>query len=158
MHSMIQVSDIPSLSNADLTRELAFAEGFAPPVDEGGRTWLEGLRAEDRRRKNIAALLVDFHHRAEGLSPAERDALADFTVQRILGTYDYAETFETPYVGMGDLGGKPFEVVRVIEIANDTIDQESTPHFIVRIDGQEVEALPEEVLASRWTGYPKGKR
>jgi hypothetical protein len=61
-------------------------------------------------------------------------------------TYNYRETFHKCYEQYKELDGKTFTVVRVIEEADDQHDQEVLPMFVIQIDGQQIEAWPEEVL------------
>lgn len=66
-----------------------------------------------------------------------------------MNSYEYSETFHTPYEQYNDLNGLPFTVVDVIEHATsryDGIDEESCPMFRVRINGQVITAWPEEIL------------
>jgi hypothetical protein len=110
--------------------------------------------------EDVTKILVDFHHRAsDGLTEQEIVELADFTRCRLTGVYELADTFETPYEQLAHLAGKPFTAVKVYEVEYEQlVDQENTPLFIVNIDGNEVWALPEEILAGHWVGYPQGKR
>jgi len=42
---------IRNYSDEKLAKELAFARGFAPPVSNEERAWLEALEAEAERRR-----------------------------------------------------------------------------------------------------------
>ena len=61
-------------------------------------------------------------------------------------TYTYRPTFRARYAQYKELDGKPFTVTNVIEEADDEHDEEVLPMFVIQIDGQQIEAWPEEVL------------
>lgn len=68
--------------------------------------------------------------------------------------YQYRETFNACYDDCGSVVGEcgpfanqPFTVVRVIDAPDETHDAESIPMFVIRCNGNEFEAWPEEVLA-----------
>lgn len=59
---------------------------------------------------------------------------------------NFTGVFKACYEQYREHDGKPVDLVRVIEKADDTHDQEVLPMFVVRLpDGEEIEAWPEEV-------------
>ena len=57
----------------------------------------------------------------------------------------FTDTFNSPYEDMSKFNGKPFKVVRRMSYTEDNIDLECLPKWIISIDGEEIEAYPEEI-------------
>jgi hypothetical protein len=58
----------------------------------------------------------------------------------------YRPAFFACYDQYRELNGQPFSIVRVIDTADETHDQEVLPMFVIQIDGKQIEAWPEEVI------------
>ena len=81
----------------------------------------------------------------EGLSLEEMHMYVQdsFDLYEKLG---FKDEFDTPYEDYRKYNGKSFEVVRRMSYADDNIDLECLPKWIIRFeDGAEIEAWPEEI-------------
>ena len=63
---------------------------------------------------------------------------------------DCFDTFDSPYEDKSKFNGKPFKVVRRMSYTEDNIDLECLPKWIISIDGEEIEAYPEEICKAEF--------
>ena len=64
----------------------------------------------------------------------------------------FKDKFDTPFEDFRKYNGKPFEVVRRMSYADDNIDLECLPKWIIRFeDGVEFDAWPEEICKTEET-------
>jgi hypothetical protein len=71
-----------------------------------------------------------------------------------MAKFTYRKLFTTPFEQYARHEGKPFEVLGVIDTPDENHDADVLPVFRVRIDGEEIEAWPEEVLIFHATDTP----
>ena len=69
----------------------------------------------------------------------------------------FTDTFDSPYEDKSKFNGKPFKVVRRMSYTEDNIDLECLPKWIISIDGEEIEAYPEEALWQKLSKCSKKK-
>ena len=71
----------------------------------------------------------------------------------------FKDKFDTPFEDFRKYNGKPFKVVRRMSYANDDIDLECLPKWVIRFeDGVEIDAWPEEICkAEKAIEQPKKK-
>ena len=87
----------------------------------------------------------------EGLSLEEMHMYVQdsFDLYEKLG---FKDEFDTPYEDYQKYNGKSFEVVRRMSYADDDIDLECLPKWVIRFeDGVEIEAWPEEICKTEET-------
>ena len=71
----------------------------------------------------------------------------------------FKEKYDTPYEDYQKYNGKSFKVVRRMSYADDDIDLECLPKWIIRFeDGAEIEAWPEEICKAAKATEPQKKK